>query len=103
MKVRHAVQQDIPKIAEIHVKSWQTTYQGIINQDYLDGLNIEDREERAGEEGHLKGRLSQKMPRGYLVLLLLENNVMSAIQHMMENFTRSIYCKRNRDQEQVSL
>ncbi|WP_282066861.1 GNAT family N-acetyltransferase [Bacillus pumilus] len=45
MKVRHAVQQDIPKIAEIHVKSWQTTYQGIINQDYLDGLNIEDREE----------------------------------------------------------
>ena len=22
---------DIPKIAEIHVKSWQTTYQGIIS------------------------------------------------------------------------
>lgn len=45
MKVRHAVHQDIPKIAEIHVKSWQTTYQGIINQDYLDGLNIKDRKE----------------------------------------------------------
>ncbi|MFS3914599.1 N-acetyltransferase family protein [Bacillus australimaris] len=45
MKVRHAVQQDIPKIAEIHVKSWQTTYQGIISQEYLDSLNIEEREE----------------------------------------------------------
>ncbi|MEH3000442.1 MULTISPECIES: GNAT family N-acetyltransferase [Bacillus] len=45
MKVRHAVQQDIPKIAEIHVKSWQTTYHGIINQEYLDGLHIEDQEE----------------------------------------------------------
>lgn len=45
MNVRHAVHQDIPKIAEIHVKSWQTTYQGIISQEYLDGLTIEDREE----------------------------------------------------------
>lgn len=45
MKVRHAVQQDIPKIAEIHVKSWKTTYHGIIKQEYLDSLHIEDREE----------------------------------------------------------
>ncbi|MCY7733658.1 GNAT family N-acetyltransferase [Bacillus safensis] len=45
MKVRPAVHQDIPKIAEIHVKSWQTTYQGIISQEYLDGLTIEEREE----------------------------------------------------------
>lgn len=45
MKVRHAVHQDIPKIAEIHVKSWQTTYQGIISQEYLDGLNIAEKEE----------------------------------------------------------
>ncbi|MBD3861263.1 GNAT family N-acetyltransferase [Bacillus sp. 28A-2] len=45
MKVRHAVQKDIPKIAEIHVKSWQTTYRGIISQKYLDRLNIEEKEE----------------------------------------------------------
>ena len=41
MKVRHAVHNDIPKIAEIHVKSWQTTYHGIISQEYLDALNVE--------------------------------------------------------------
>lgn len=45
MKVRHAVHNDIPKIAEIHVKSWQTTYHGIISQEYLDALNVEEREE----------------------------------------------------------
>ncbi|MGG1698629.1 N-acetyltransferase family protein [Bacillus zhangzhouensis] len=45
MKVRHAVHKDIPKIAEIHVKSWQTTYHGIISKEYLDGLNVEEREQ----------------------------------------------------------
>lgn len=45
MKVRHAVHNDIPKIAEIHVKSWQTTYHGIISQEYLDALNVGEREE----------------------------------------------------------
>lgn len=102
MKVRHAVQQDIPKIAEIHVKSWQTTYQGIINQDYLDGLKIEEREE-SWRRMSLEGTFVAEDAEGYLVLLLLENNVMRGIQHMMENFTRSIYCKRNRDQEQELL
>ncbi|WP_269773562.1 GNAT family N-acetyltransferase [Bacillus safensis] len=45
MKVRHAVHNDIPKIAQIHVESWQTTYHGIISQEYLDALNVEEREE----------------------------------------------------------
>ncbi len=57
---------DIPKIVEIHVMR-QTTYPGIISQEYL-------------------------------VLLLSENNVTSAIQHMMVSFMPSIYYRRNRNQ-----
>lgn len=102
MKVRHAVHQDIPKIAEIHVKSWQTTYQGIINQDYLDGLNIKDRKE-SWRKDRLKARLSQKMRMAYLVLLLSENNVTNVILHMMESCMPSIYYNRNRNQVRVLL
>jgi RimJ/RimL family protein N-acetyltransferase len=37
--VRRARNDDAPRIAEIHVRSWQNVYQGLIPQDYLDGLD----------------------------------------------------------------
>ena len=37
--VRRAEPADAARIAEIHVRSWQTSYQGLISQDYLDGLD----------------------------------------------------------------
>jgi ribosomal protein S18 acetylase RimI-like enzyme len=37
--VRRAQPADAARIAEIHVRSWQSTYQGLIPQDYLDGLD----------------------------------------------------------------
>jgi ribosomal protein S18 acetylase RimI-like enzyme len=37
--VRHAKREDAARIAEIHVRSWQSAYRGLIPQDYLDGLD----------------------------------------------------------------
>lgn len=102
MKVRHAVHQDIPKIAEIHVKSWQTTYQGIINQDYLDGLNIKDRKE-SWRKRSLEGTFVAEDADGVFGLLLSENNVTNVILHMMESCMPSIYYNRNRNQVRVLL
>ncbi|MBO0834081.1 MAG: GNAT family N-acetyltransferase [Actinobacteria bacterium] len=39
MAVRPARPDDVPRIAEIHVRSWQAAYDGLIPQDYLDGLD----------------------------------------------------------------
>lgn len=43
MKIRRAVLEDAKGIAEVHVKSWQETYKGIVDQNYLDQLKVEDR------------------------------------------------------------
>ncbi len=39
MAVRRASIEDASRIAEIHVRSWQRVYQGLIPQAYLDGLD----------------------------------------------------------------
>jgi GNAT superfamily N-acetyltransferase len=39
MQVRPARLEDAERIAEIHVRSWQGGYQGLIPQEYLDGLD----------------------------------------------------------------
>jgi len=44
VELRAAVQVDAPVLAEIHVRSWQAAYRGIIPDDYLDSLSIPARE-----------------------------------------------------------
>lgn len=39
MAVRRAQWEDAARISEIHVRSWQNAYRGLIPQDYLDGLD----------------------------------------------------------------
>jgi ribosomal protein S18 acetylase RimI-like enzyme len=39
MAVRPARVDDVAQIAEVHVRSWQGAYRGLIPQDYLDGLD----------------------------------------------------------------
>jgi GNAT superfamily N-acetyltransferase len=39
MEVRRARAEDAAQIAEVHVRSWQAAYHGLIPQDYLDGLD----------------------------------------------------------------
>lgn len=42
--IRRAVLEDTRAIAEVHVKSWQETYKGILDQNFLDNLKVESRE-----------------------------------------------------------
>jgi ribosomal protein S18 acetylase RimI-like enzyme len=41
--VRRAVPEDARAIAEVHVRSWRVAYQGLMPDDVLEGLSVEDR------------------------------------------------------------
>ncbi|NGZ76737.1 GNAT family N-acetyltransferase [Saccharibacillus alkalitolerans] len=43
MKIRLARPEDAAGIAQVHVDSWKTTYKGVISDDYLDQLSVEER------------------------------------------------------------
>ena len=44
MNVRPARPDDARRLAEIHVETWRATYPGVIPQDVLDRLSVDDRE-----------------------------------------------------------
>lgn len=46
MEIRQASRQDIAGIAKVYVDGWQTTYQGLVPDSYLNGLSYEEAEER---------------------------------------------------------
>lgn len=54
--IRDATLNDIPEVAKLHVDSWNNTYKGIIEQDYLDNMknNLEKRIERMNNEFNLR-------------------------------------------------
>jgi hypothetical protein len=39
VRIRPAVLADAPRIAEVHVRSWQAGYRGLLPQHLLDGLD----------------------------------------------------------------
>lgn len=43
MPIRPAAQADAPQIAAVHVASWQTTYAGMLPDEFLAGLSAERR------------------------------------------------------------
>lgn len=51
MRVRQAKADDATAIAVVHVRSWQAAYQGLMPQDFLDGLTPDQRQ--AGWERRL--------------------------------------------------
>ncbi|MBS0351613.1 MAG: hypothetical protein JSR33_10615 [Proteobacteria bacterium] len=38
--IRRATLEDAEKIAEIHVRAWQESYQDIIDQNYLEAISF---------------------------------------------------------------
>ena len=54
--VRRADGGDAPRIAEIHVRSWQAAYSGVLPDELLDGLSVSEREQSwrvlLAESGH---------------------------------------------------
>lgn len=49
--LRMAVPQDARAIATVHVRSWQAAYRGLLPDDFLDGLRVEERMERYTFDG----------------------------------------------------
>jgi ribosomal protein S18 acetylase RimI-like enzyme len=43
MLIRQATLADAHAIASIHVDSWRSTYRGLVSDDYVDNLRLEDR------------------------------------------------------------
>jgi GNAT superfamily N-acetyltransferase len=73
-QIRPAVVDDAAAIAEMHVRSWQAGYRGLLPDDFLAGLSVDDRRrrwtERLGDpngtvtvlvaepDGHIRGFVS---------------------------------------------
>lgn len=45
MIIRKARLEDSLQIAEVHIKSWQQAYKGIISEEYLNNLSVKDRQQ----------------------------------------------------------
>jgi ribosomal protein S18 acetylase RimI-like enzyme len=45
IKIRKAVLSDVKGIAKVHVDSWKTTYVNIVQEEYLNNLTYESREQ----------------------------------------------------------
>ncbi|HEX6231182.1 MAG TPA: GNAT family N-acetyltransferase [Actinomycetota bacterium] len=43
MRIREAQPTDAGAIARIHVRSWQAAYRGLLTDDYLDSLSVDER------------------------------------------------------------
>lgn len=43
MRIREADPKDARAIAEVHVRSWRAAYRGQLTDDFLDGMNVEER------------------------------------------------------------
>ena len=43
--IRNAVKEDIRQVSEILVEDWQKAYRGIIADEYLDSMNVDNRYE----------------------------------------------------------
>lgn len=46
MIIREATLSDAYSIAKVHVDSWKSTYRGLVNDKFLNGLSYDDRESR---------------------------------------------------------
>jgi len=58
-QIQEANLKHAPGLANVHVKTWQHSYKGIIDQDYLDSLDLKQREERWVNIFQIQDRKSQ--------------------------------------------
>jgi hypothetical protein len=47
--IRPAISHDAPAIAVVQVETWQTAYRGVVTDDFLDQMSVEDRANRWSE------------------------------------------------------
>ena len=45
VEIREATINDVPDVADVHVRSWQQSFHGIAPEEYLDSLSVEKRQQ----------------------------------------------------------
>lgn len=75
MIVRNVKKEDLRAVSEIVVRGWQTAFRGIIDDEYLDNLSIEERYQR---------RLKDYKENGFIVAEL-DNEVVGFCRYTLEN------------------
>lgn len=75
--IRKAILEDIDEICTLHVNSWNRTYKGIIDQEYLDNMknNIEKRIERMKREFGLRN----------IIVATLNNEIVGFSEYISSN------------------
>jgi L-amino acid N-acyltransferase YncA len=66
--IRRATETDASAIAQVHVAAWRTTYRGIVAQDHIDGLSVDDFTAR------WQSRLSGRTAAPHTVLVASDND-----------------------------
>ena len=41
--IRNIKKEDLPEVVDIQINGWKTAYRGIIDDEFLDSMNIEER------------------------------------------------------------
>lgn len=63
--IRNIEEKDIPSVAEIRIKGWQMAYRGIVDEKYLDSMNvgkeIEKRKKDYRQNGFIVAELNKKI------------------------------------------
>lgn len=81
MIVRNVKKEDLRAVSEIAVRSWQTAYRGIIDDEYLDSLSIEENYQK---------RLKDYKENGFIVAEL-DSEVVGFCRYTLENlFSKDI-------------
>ena len=75
--IRKATLEDIPIVAELHVNSWNKTYKGIIDQNYLDNMknNLAKRIERMKNEFDLRN----------MIVATINNEIVAFSEYVLTN------------------
>ncbi|KSU83311.1 L-amino acid N-acyltransferase YncA [Fictibacillus enclensis] len=69
MEIRKALPGDEEAIAFVHVDSWRTTYKGIVDEEYLQNMSVEDRKEM------WKGIIENPLPENYLFVASINQEI----------------------------
>lgn len=75
MIVRNVKKEDLRAVSEIAVRGWQTAYRGIIDDDYLDSLSVDENYQK---------RLKDYKENGFIVAEL-DNEVVGFCRYTLEN------------------
>ncbi|MDN4525625.1 GNAT family N-acetyltransferase [Fictibacillus fluitans] len=69
MEIRKALPGDEEAIAFVHVDSWRTTYKGVVDEEYLQKMSVEDR------KAMWKGIIEKPLPENQLYVACINQEI----------------------------